>query len=92
QPALLFEQRYLGHLVGHEGEGSLLSLLKAKGWANELSAGIYESMSDWASFTVSVECTDAGLEHVDEIVSVTYQYLDMLRNEGVQVWLIGDTV
>ncbi len=33
---------YLSHLVGHEGKGSLLSALKAKGWASELSAGVGE--------------------------------------------------
>jgi insulysin len=30
---------YLSHLLGHEGEGSAFALLKAKGWANGLSAG-----------------------------------------------------
>ncbi|CAI5991840.1 unnamed protein product, partial [Closterium sp. NIES-64] len=28
---------YLSHLIGHESSGSLLSLLKAKGWATELA-------------------------------------------------------
>ncbi|CAN0395629.1 unnamed protein product, partial [Discosporangium mesarthrocarpum] len=73
--------RYLGHLVGHEGAGSLLSLMKSKGWANELSAGIYESMSDWASFIVAVDCTDAGMEHVDDIVAATYSYLELVKAE-----------
>jgi insulysin len=30
---------YLSHLLGHEGPGSVLSLLKKKGWANALVAG-----------------------------------------------------
>lgn len=30
---------YLSHLLGHEGKGSLLSQLKAKGWVDGLSAG-----------------------------------------------------
>jgi insulysin len=30
---------YLGHLVSHEGPGSILALIKAKGWANGLVAG-----------------------------------------------------
>ena len=37
--------RYISHLLGHEGEGSVLSYLKAKGWANELSAGPQVSQS-----------------------------------------------
>ncbi|RCH79537.1 Insulinase (Peptidase M16), partial [Rhizopus stolonifer] len=31
--------RYLSHLIGHEGRGSILSLLKKNGWANYLQVG-----------------------------------------------------
>ena len=31
---------YIGHLLGHEGPGSILSSLKARGLATELSAGV----------------------------------------------------
>lgn len=40
----LFESlpsRYISHLIGHEGPGSIMSYIKAKGWANGLSAGAY---------------------------------------------------
>jgi insulysin len=33
--------RYLSHLIGHEGPGSIMSYVKNKGWANSLSAGAY---------------------------------------------------
>jgi len=38
----LFESqpsRYLAHLIGHEGPGSIMAYIKGKGWANSLSAG-----------------------------------------------------
>jgi insulysin len=41
---LLFESqpsRYISHLIGHEGPGSIMSYIKSKGWANGLSAGMY---------------------------------------------------
>lgn len=41
---LLFESlpgRYVSHLIGHEGPGSIMSYIKAKGWANSLSSGAY---------------------------------------------------
>ena len=57
---------YLSHLVGHEGKGSLLSALKAKGWASELSAGVGESGYDRNTaayvFEVHMNLTQAGLE------------------------------
>jgi insulysin len=40
---LLFESqpsRYISHLIGHEGPGSIMSYIKSKGWANGLSAGM----------------------------------------------------
>lgn len=33
--------RYISHLIGHEGPGSIMSYIKSKGWANTLSAGAY---------------------------------------------------
>ena len=33
--------RYVGHLIGHEGPGSIMAYIKAKGWATGLSAGTY---------------------------------------------------
>lgn len=39
----LFESqpsRYISHLIGHEGPGSIMSYIKSKGWANGLSAGM----------------------------------------------------
>jgi len=45
---------YLSHLLGHEGAGSVLSLLKAKGWANGLSAGQFSSASDFSIFGCQV--------------------------------------
>lgn len=40
----LFESqpsRYISHLIGHEGPGSVMAYVKSKGWANSLSAGAY---------------------------------------------------
>lgn len=57
---------YLSHLVGHEGKGSLLSALKAKGWASELSAGVGESGYDRNTaayvFEVHINLSQAGFE------------------------------
>jgi insulysin len=33
--------RYISHLIGHEGPGSIMAYTKSKGWANSLSAGAY---------------------------------------------------
>lgn len=52
---------YLGHLLGHEGEGSLLTLLRHKRWATGVSAGDhglgYSSSSCCTMFCVTFNLT-----------------------------------
>ena len=67
--------RYLSHLIGHESAGSILSALKARRWANGLSAGNYLSNSDFACFSVSVELSDEGVLHVPEVVDCVFAYI-----------------
>ncbi|KAK5719033.1 metalloprotease, partial [Elasticomyces elasticus] len=54
--------RYLSHLVGHEGPGSILAYIKAKGWANGLSAGAMPVCPGASFFTISVRLTQEGLK------------------------------
>ncbi|MEY4640157.1 MAG: hypothetical protein RLZZ227_151 [Pseudomonadota bacterium] len=81
---------YLGHILGHEGEGSLLSLLRTKGWANGLSAGGGLSYPDVSTFTVSVALTEAGVEHVDDISALLFQFIDLTRREGIEPWIFDE--
>ena len=82
---------YLSHLIGHEGKGSILSLLKQKGWANGLSSGLFASSTCFSIFGVQIDCTDEGIENADFVVSVVYQYLAMLRNEGPHEWIFNES-
>lgn len=77
-----------------EGAGSLLSLLKAKGLATGLSAGVgdggYDRSSAGYMFTVNINLTDSGLEHVLDVVGLLYQYVKMLRLIGPQEWVFKE--
>ncbi|KAL2641367.1 hypothetical protein R1flu_008954 [Riccia fluitans] len=81
---------YIGHLIGHEADGSLFALLKQLGWANSLSAGEMESNLDSAFFSVDIELTDVGQEHMEEVVGFLFQYLSILRKEGVAKWIFEE--
>ena len=52
--------RYLGHLIGHGGEGSLFYVLKKLGWATSLSAGESDWIVEFSFFKVVIELTDVG--------------------------------
>ena len=73
--------RYVSHLLGHESEGSLLSLLKNKGWADQLMAGESRSHSDFACFDVTIELTDEADAHVDEIIGLIFAYIRLIAAE-----------
>ncbi|VAH28774.1 unnamed protein product [Triticum turgidum subsp. durum] len=54
--------RYVSHLIGHEGEGSLFYILKKLGWAMSLEAGEGDWSYDFSFFSVVIQLTDVGHE------------------------------
>lgn len=78
---------YLSHLFGHEGKGSILSHLKAKGLALELSAGTMTSESGFSIFGVTVDIPPEAVDSADEILDVIFQYTRMLQTEGPKEWI-----
>ncbi|KOB70370.1 Insulin-degrading enzyme, partial [Operophtera brumata] len=72
---------YLSHLLGHEGPGSLLSALKARGWCNRIGA------RGFGFFGVQVDLTEDGVEHIDDIITLVFQYISMMREQGAQRWV-----
>uniref|UniRef100_A0A8C4Z924 Insulin-degrading enzyme n=1 Tax=Gadus morhua TaxID=8049 RepID=A0A8C4Z924_GADMO len=81
---------YLGHLIGHEGPGSLLSELKSKGWVNTLVGGQKEGARGFMFFIINVDLTEEGLLHVDDIIFHMFQYITKLRTEGPQEWVFQE--
>ena len=81
---------YLGNLVGHEGEGSLLSRLKAEGLAQGLSAGDGLGWPGGALFSVVIALTEKGAADPDRVLQLLFAYTDMLRAEGPQHWLYAE--
>ena len=78
---------YLGNLIGHEGEGSLLSQLKAEGLAESLAAGSGLGWRGGALFSISISLTEKGAADYDRVLQVVFAYTDMLRAEGPRDWL-----
>ncbi|CAI5708951.1 unnamed protein product [Peronospora destructor] len=84
--------KILSHLIGHEGPGSILSYLKTQKWANGLSAGLFRDNEDWGLFCVKVDVTDAGIEHVNDVVEVVFQYVQTLQRViPFEPWIFHET-
>ena len=81
---------YLGHLLGHEGEGSLLNWLKNKGWAESLSAGLGNNNREGSLFQISIALTKDGLENVDAITEQAFSYIQLIKEKGVDEWIFDE--
>ncbi len=82
--------QYLGHLLGHEGEGSLLAWLKQKGWAEGLSAGLHNKIANNSTFQINVSLTEDGTQHIDEITEHLFSYIHIIKTEGIQDWVFEE--
>ncbi len=76
----------IADLLGHEGEGSLLAALKARGWVEGLSAGIGASDNASATFNVTMRLTAEGLDNVEAIGTYLFAYIDLIRRDGITRW------
>ena len=82
--------RYLSHLIGHEGPGSILAYLKAKGWANGLSSGAAPVCPGSAFFSIDVRLTEDGLKNYREVVKVIFQYIAMTKEQPPHQWIVDE--
>lgn len=81
---------YIANLLGHEAEGSLLSLLKKKGWVDSLSAGSQMSNRSSATLDVSMRLTKEGVPYINDIASHVFQYLRLIEKRGIKQWIFDE--
>tara|TARA_R110000868_G_scaffold139869_1_gene355048 strand:+ start:4564 stop:7446 length:2883 start_codon:yes stop_codon:yes gene_type:complete len=80
----------LSNLLGHEGEGSILALLKEKGWAEGLSAGRSISTRFESNLVIQIELTRAGLLHVENITQILELYFALLKDQPIPTYLMTE--
>ena len=74
---------FLASLLGHEGQGSLLSLLKREDLATGLSTDV-DASSYSGRFEISINLSEKGEGQTPRIISHVYAYVDMLKKEGLK--------
>ncbi|WP_280554406.1 insulinase family protein [Halomonas sp. 25-S5] len=77
---------YLAHLLGHEGEGSLLAVLREAGWADGLSAGVTRGDGRHALFAVDISLTPDGAEQLERIQASLLATIERIRASGLEAW------
>ncbi|GIU08443.1 MULTISPECIES: insulinase family protein [unclassified Shewanella] len=77
---------FISHLLGYEGKGSLLCYLKELGLADNLSAGGGVNGYNFKDYNISIQLTDRGIEELDTVVEATFEYIELIRLQGLQGW------
>lgn len=76
----------VANVLGHEGEGSLLAALKARGWASALSAGPATMDAQRGLMEIGIDLTPAGVENLPVIGEMLFDTIRLFREEGIERW------
>ncbi|EED30991.1 peptidase M16 domain protein [gamma proteobacterium NOR5-3] len=81
---------YVSNLVGHEGEGSLLSQLKREGLADGLSSGTGLDWRGGSLLSVTVALTEKGVADYERVLQNIFAYLELLRSQDPKEWIYDE--
>ncbi|KAI8616790.1 Metalloenzyme, LuxS/M16 peptidase-like protein [Chytriomyces sp. MP71] len=82
--------KYICHMIGHESDGSILSLLKTRGLASDLSCFPSHGATGFDFFKIQIELSDKGLGCWEEVVSIIFSYIRMLRESEPLAWVYDE--
>jgi len=68
-------------LLGHEGEGSLFSLLKRRGWVESLVAKDWGGADDYDLLEVEIGLTEEGFANHNQVMESFFQYVRLISEE-----------
>ncbi|WP_256260880.1 insulinase family protein [Shewanella sp. NIFS-20-20] len=77
---------FISHLLGNESRGSLLHCLKELGLASNLSAGGGVNGYNFKDYCINIQLTDAGLKQIDDIVTLCFEAILLIKTEGLIEW------
>lgn len=76
----------LSHLLGDEGEGSVLAALRDAGLADGLSAGVGRSDGEHALFNVAISLTPEGAKRLNDVQATLFAAIDNIGAGGLEQW------
>lgn len=81
---------FVAHIIGYEGRGSLYEALNAKEYINALTAGNGISGDNFKDFNLSLELTELGEDNIDDILAITFAYLNFLKQSTPAAYLYDE--
>ena len=82
----------LSHVLGHEGEGSLLSYLIAEGLATELSTYNDHILDSCDYMQTSIYLTEKGEKEYERVIKIVFACVNYLKNNDMYQYLFDEQV
>ncbi|NLS12159.1 peptidase M16 [Vibrio sp. SM6] len=75
---------FVTYLLGSEMPGTPTQLLKSRGWISSAVAGASPNFfGNYGELSITIDLTDAGMLHREEIVALYMQYIAIIKARGV---------
>lgn len=74
---------FIANQLGYEGKGSLLSYLKAQGWAESLGAFVGMDQPEQATFDINLALTPKGMSDHQQVISTIFSAIELIRQQGL---------
>lgn len=81
---------YVSHVLGHEGENSLLSALIAKDLATEISSGYDHMLHAFTYFDISITLTDKGFDHYEDVIEIVWARIHEFKKSEPQEYIFKE--
>ncbi|MEZ5277587.1 MAG: insulinase family protein [Opitutaceae bacterium] len=82
--------RLVGFILGYEGAGSLLSILKEADLATGLGCGAWELTDDYSFLSITASLTPKGLENWEQVMRTVFAYVENMRRSPYPEFLFRE--
>jgi insulysin len=94
-PSLSFQtsskpEQQISNLLGHEGKGSLLAILKSEGLADGLSASGFRLGKNHLLFSLDISLTQEGLEKISCVLERCFQAIQILEHQDLPSYIFEE--
>lgn len=76
---------YISYLIGNRSENTLSDWLRKQGLADSIGAGVNPVVDrNGGVFSIGISLTDKGQANRDKVIAAVFDYLKMIRQEGIR--------
>ncbi|KAJ9068110.1 metalloprotease [Entomophthora muscae] len=79
-------------MLSQSNDGSILALLKKRGWAFYLKCGVVSNYLEFSLFNIEITLTPRGLQNTQSIVETVMQAIELIKTKGVKLHYFDEVI